>query len=70
MQKKYIIRNIYGGFYTYSRDQSYPYIDSEDSHNVTIYDSEQDDLNDIEIILSSYTSHETPLIELVPIYTH
>lgn len=34
MQKKYIIRNIYGGLYTTGLDQYYTFIDPADPRNI------------------------------------
>ncbi len=65
MQKKYIIRNVYGGSYTTVRDQYYPFIDPADPSNIQMYDSEQEAINDID----QYMRTQIPLIELVPIYT-
>jgi len=73
MRKAYVIRNIHGGVYSEGIGY-YPYLNTpeefQERRNIKVYDSEQEALDDVSIILSQYMSNENPLIEIVPIYTH
>jgi hypothetical protein len=66
MKTQYVIRNILGGFY--QKDDGYcPFIDNESPY---IYQSYEDALDDVSIIISQYMPIQFIGVEIVTIYTN